>query len=709
MNDQIFALDIGTQSVTGMLLKKTNETFVVVDYCVKEHQARSMLDGQIHNVVAVSEVIEAVRNEMEMKHGPLHKVCVAAAGRALITTEAKATILLNERPITDEEAVKHLELSAVQAAQQKLASSDKNNDFMNYYCVGYSVLHYKLDDELIGSFIDQSGNEATVEIIATFLPKIVVESLLAALERAKLKMEALTLEPIAAIRVLIPPSMRRLNVALIDIGAGTSDIAITDKGTVVAYGMVPVAGDEVTEAISDHYLLDFPIAEQTKRTLVNKGVADVEDILGLKTTVTYEDLIKDISDDVERIADSLAEEIINLNAKPPKAVMLVGGGSLTPGITKALANKLQLPENRVAVRGIDAIQNLQKDDQLPAGPEFVTPIGIAIAAKQNPVHYITVKVNGNSVRMFEMKKLTIGDCLIQAGIELKKMYGKPGLAAMIRVNGKELTLRGGYGGSPTIHLNGELNTVDGFIKDGDEITVTKGIDGKNPHYTVKQLIGEVPNSTIFFNGEPYELKTAYFVNGQQAPDSYIVKDRDNVTFQAPNTIADFLKEMNIDQDELVNEFTVFVNNKRVDLQLGKAQLMLNGQQAPITAPLKHQDEIAFSSSKQPKLIDLLKQINESYWDSLTVTFNGEPVVLKRERATITRNNEQLQAESPLQPNDRITLKERTLHPFIFQDIFRFVEIDLTNANGQYELYRNNAKATFFEELNQGDELNILWN
>ena len=77
-------------------------------------------------------------------------------------------------------------------------------------------------------------------------------------------MEALTLEPIAAINVLIPPSMRRLNVALVDIGAGTSDIAITDAGTVIAYGMVPIAGDEVTEAISDHYLLDFPIGRKSK-------------------------------------------------------------------------------------------------------------------------------------------------------------------------------------------------------------------------------------------------------------------------------------------------------------------------------------------------------------------------------------------------------------------------------------------------------------
>ncbi|MGM8365864.1 cell division protein FtsA [Virgibacillus sp. W0181] len=708
MTELIFALDIGTQSVTGILLEKTNEKFRVVDYCVKEHQKRSMLDGQIHHVVGVSQVIEEVKSELEKRHGSLYKVCVAAAGRSLKTTQAEASIQLNQQPITDDETVKHLELSAVQIAQQQLASEEKNNDFMNYYCVGYSVLHYKLDQEEIGSFIDQTGNTATVEIIATFLPKIVVESLLAALDRANLKMEALTLEPIAAIRVLIPPSMRRLNVALIDIGAGTSDIAITDKGTVVAYGMVPIAGDEVTEAISDHYLLDFPMAEKTKRQLVNDREAVVEDILGMRTTVTYEDLIQAISEHVEKIAHALAEEIFNLNAKSPKAVMLVGGGSLTPEITKALASKLQLPKNRVAVRGIDAIQSLEKDDRIPEGPEFVTPIGIAIAAKQNPVHYISVKVNNKPVRMFEMKQLTIGDCLIQAGIELRKLYGKPGLASIIRVNGKELTLPGEYGQAPSIHLNGEVRTADSLIENGDEIQVAKGADGKSPTFTINQLTGDMPPNIIYFKDTPYKLKTKYIVNGQAASGDYTVQDRDEIYFYTPKSIEDFFALINKDKDEFSNDFVVYVNSKEVHVQVGKAQLLLNGKQVPITESIKHQDRLTISPSKQPTVIDVLDQINKSYWDTLSITFNGKPVTLKREKQIVTRNSHTLHADSILQHNDQIKVNSRSLEPFIFQDVFRFVDLDLTNASGKYQLYKNNEATTFYEKLAQGDQLAIRW-
>ncbi|SDH72946.1 cell division FtsA domain-containing protein [Alteribacillus bidgolensis] len=86
--------------------------------------------------------------------------------------------------------------------------------------------------------------------------------------------------------------MRRLNIALVDIGAGTSDIAITDLGTVTAYGMVPVAGVEVTESLSDHFLLDFPDAEIVKKELTTEKEINIIDILGMETTNSYEEVLQ---------------------------------------------------------------------------------------------------------------------------------------------------------------------------------------------------------------------------------------------------------------------------------------------------------------------------------------------------------------------------------------------------------------------------------
>src|SRR5690625_3460213 len=122
MSDRIFALDIGTRSVVGLLMEKVGANYEIVDYCVKEHAERSMLDGQIHNIVAVSDTIQQVKVRLEQdNHCSLDKVCVAAAGRALKTKRISASKNINLQPFLTEEDVSFLELEAVQKVQKELA------------------------------------------------------------------------------------------------------------------------------------------------------------------------------------------------------------------------------------------------------------------------------------------------------------------------------------------------------------------------------------------------------------------------------------------------------------------------------------------------------------------------------------------------------------------------------------------------------------
>src|SRR5690625_1300116 len=144
MEGPVFALDIGTQSVTGILLNNQSEYYEIIDFCTRLHKERTMLDGQIQHVAEVAELISEVKSELEEKHGTLTDVCVAAAGRALKTISAQQSIDITEKRLTTEEEIRHLELSAVQQALSMLTEEDTKK-FSDYHCVGYSVLHYKLD------------------------------------------------------------------------------------------------------------------------------------------------------------------------------------------------------------------------------------------------------------------------------------------------------------------------------------------------------------------------------------------------------------------------------------------------------------------------------------------------------------------------------------------------------------------------------------
>ncbi|MDQ0160148.1 cell division protein FtsA [Alkalibacillus salilacus] len=707
---RLFALDIGTRSVVGIILEKDDDIYHVVDMVSREHKERSMVDGQIHNVMAVSDVIKTVKEELEIKHGPLTHVCVAAAGRALKTEQSRMSISIAEQPIMSNEDIFHLELAAVQQAQYQLAEKQADNHSTQYYCVGYSVTHYYLDDQSIGSLIDQQGEEATVDIIATFLPKVVVESLLAALQRADLEMEALTLEPIAAIQVLIPQSMRKLNVALVDVGAGTSDIAITKDGTVVAYGMVPKAGDEITEAISQEYLLDFHQAEQAKRQLIEQKTMEVEDILGFTTNVSVADVTRQISSTIGNLARSICDQILSLNKESPQAVMLVGGGSLTPSLTDYIADTLQLPANRVAVRDIDAIKNLKGHEQLPHSPEFVTPIGIAIAAKQSPVHYISVTVNHRMVRLFDVKQLTIGDCLLAAGLEIKKLYGKPGMGLFITFNDKPVTLPGTYGEAPTIKINGEVASLQDHIQHGDDIEVFPGKDGETPTYTIESLTGSIEYLTVFIHDQTVEVQPTIKLNGELTDITNLLNDGDHIYYQSHHTVSSVLEQnTQLDLSKVQKPFDININGETMQIFPEQMTIYQNDLKTKLSNPIQHHDRLSYTLNESIQIEDLLTYLDNGPTAGITVFYENKPVELQPTSFNMTKNGVTCDRQTLVYPNDIVTIEKPAQQSFIFQDLFRFIELNVSEISGKrFKLYRNQEPVGFSEPIQDGDQLSIEW-
>ncbi len=670
-----------------------------------------MLDGQIHDVPAVSEVIASIKGQLEKRHGPLHKVCVAAAGRALKTETSLSAVNIKGKPLLQKNDILHLELSAVQHAQALAAEQENDTKSYHYYCVGYSVLYYRLDGEEIGSLIDQQGDEASVEIIATFLPRVVVDSLIAALTRADLEMEALTLEPIAAINVLIPESMRRLNVALVDIGAGTSDIAITNTGTVIAYGMVPTAGDEITEAISNELLLDFPLAEQAKRELQSQGEITVTDILGFETNIPSHEVIEKITPAVSRLSGEISKEILRLNnGKPPQAVMLVGGGSLTPELPGQLASSLQLPPNRVAVRGVEAIQNITISDEVTKGPELVTPIGIAIAAKQTPVQYVTAHVNGQPVRLFEVKDLTVGDCILAAGLKVSKWHGIPGGGLFVSVNGQDISLPGGHGQPPIIEKNGQLTELDEVIKNNDHISVLKGKDGYPPQVTIGDLVDSSSSKEIVVDGKTYTLTPNVYRNNVRVSLDEVIHDRDSIRIEFIDTLLDGLTYLEYDKwIENTKPYRISMNGKDTFFPSFSGKLYLNGVEAKLSSKVQQGDTVSFKPAHTPTIHEILIKKQLAPGSRIHITFNGQEVELKKDSSRILRNGIRLEMDDPVFPGDSIEMEEQPTSAFIFQDLFNAVEISMpSHSNGHFVLLKNGIETTFYEEIQQGDALEIVW-
>ena len=123
-NNLLFALDIGTRSVIGLVGENKDGSIELLATERREHHTRAMLDGQIHDVPEVASVLAEVKKSLETKHGPLRRVSVAAAGRALCTIRSCGELDVSSRGILAASDERTLELTAIQAAQQQLAASN---------------------------------------------------------------------------------------------------------------------------------------------------------------------------------------------------------------------------------------------------------------------------------------------------------------------------------------------------------------------------------------------------------------------------------------------------------------------------------------------------------------------------------------------------------------------------------------------------------
>ncbi|MBP2645245.1 MAG: ftsA 1 [Firmicutes bacterium] len=702
----IFALDIGTRSVVGLAGEKTGNTIKVLAMERQEHSTRAMLDGQIHDVPEVAQVLSAVTTRLQETVGPLKKVSVAAAGRALCTLRAEAEIDAASRGMLTADDERSLELAAIQTAQHRLATGKEVDDPTNYYCVGHSIVRFTLDGNPIKSLIGQRGKIAALEVIATFLPRQVIDSLQSAIESVGLEMGTLTLEPIAAINVLIPPTMRHLNLALVDVGAGTSDVAITKDGSVIGFGMVPCAGDEITEALSQAYLLDFNVAEILKRNLIGKQPKiAVSDVLGQTQQIDCSEIIGQIQPAVNELAQAIATQIITLNAEAPQAVLLVGGGSLTPGLPEAVANALNIPSTRVAIRQPDAVSGLEEIPPELCAPDGVTPLGILKLASSQSLNFMNVTVNNQHLHLFNLGKLTVADALLTAGIEIRSLHGRPGMGITVTVNGQKKFLPGSMGQSGCITVNDEAATFNDLLTEGDIIVIKKGTDGLSPSCILKDVVDIPTPLSVVVNGNTHSIPPTIQIDGKAAPPETLLSDRCQVLCQLPSTLREVLAHCGLSVEPRNHQYKVN-GVKRSYRQW--SDFILNGEKAALTDQVQENDTITVQNVPLPTFADLLGTSNEEN-TYCVVTFNGIQCKLPLRRHSLTVNGKPAFLTDTATPNSVIEFTTNEIQPIISDVLLasRFDPRQLGKAAAKITVLINKKPAEYITPVKNGDSIEIV--
>lgn len=722
--NNVFGLDIGTRNVVGTVGYRTEDgSFVVEAQYVTQHETRSMLDGQIHDIGKVARTIEKVKNELEAQLGqPLTEVCIAAAGRVLKTVTTHVEYTYAEESVVTGEDIHTLDLLGIEEAQNIL--NERNDTKYKFYCVGYSVMKYYLNDELFISIEDHKAKKIGEDIIVTFLPEDVVDGLYSAVSQAGMSVANMTLEPIAAINVAIPENFRMLNIALVDVGAGTSDISITKEGSIVAYGMIPNAGDELTEIIVQQYLVDFQTAEKMKLASTVEDEVTYEDIMSISHTIPSKEIWELVAPAVERVTNEVATRIKELNGdKTVSACFVVGGGGKIHGFTEMLAKHLDLPEERVALRGEEVLKKVTfEQEDIKKDPLLVTPIGICLNYYEQKNNFIMVRFNGERIKLYDNNRLTIVDAALQAGFPNDQLFPKRGMPINFTVNGSARIARGEAGEAAEVLMNGEPANINTPLEPNSEITIKPSTAGDNAVYTIGQL-PEYQEATIafFINGQHVICPKFVEVNGTLEPESYEIKEGDvieTINYYTVSQIAEFM-DMEIDPDHeiLVNNRkagldTLVYENFSIDwtpLSFGVAPMNENRYNA--TESISEETPDA-EETEAP----LTEENEEQTEPAAEETVSSEPAKEPEKEKTEAVKEPEKEPEAKAPENTvcvvnvngepiELTGKES----YIFVDVFDRITFDLNAGNGRaIATVINGVDAEFSQQLHDGDKIEIYW-
>lgn len=708
--DYIFALDIGTRTLIGVLMVKEGEEYEVLTSRVICHSTRAMMDGQIHNIQEVANRCSSLITDIEEESGlKIKKVALAAAGRALETVEVTGEIDFNQKKTITAEDVNALEFSAIQKAQEKVVKRSDKDSKSDYHFVGYSVREFRLDDMFLTDLYQQRGSNIQADLIVTFLPQVVVDSLLAVINELGLEVAGLTLEPIAASKVVIPRDMYNFNLALVDIGAGTADIAVTKSGSMIGYGMVPVAGDEITEKIAENYLIDYHSAEDIKCRLATADKFEVKNAIGMITEIQQDDVRGVISGQIESMAGMIAEEILKINNEPPKAVICIGGGSLTPGFTEKLAEILNLPPGRVGIRDADDLRNIKGKVKDIAGTQTITPIGIGIVADQNrdKTIFTRVSVNDEDVRLFSLQQPLVRDALISASVDPKSIQGRPGKGITCTVNGELKTIPGEFGSPGYVKLNGEEVELSQELKNGDVIEFKSGRKGRDARARIRDLVSDdlLEEKTIRYQGENISIEPEIKVDGSKVEPVLRVEDGMEIELLPVKTVGQAVRNL-LELDYIPEQDYIKVNIAGEDKFLPKSEWFITDGSRPLdlSSPLKPNQNIEIKRvGKVETVADLIDYLDFEK-NKTELIFNGNRLELDNEITTIKINGDKVNSNYKVKNGDSIDFYKKDLTVDQTLDMINYNLSDNMKENARVLI--NGEEGEFKDRLKSGDRIKL---
>ena len=342
--DLLVGLDIGTSKVVAIVAELHADGEIEV-IGTGQHESNGLKKGVVVDIEKTVASIQAALEEAEITSGnKIQQVVTGIAGSHIRSFNSIGMVAIKDKEVTEADVAR-----VIETAKAVAIPTDQQ------------ILHVLPQEFIIDGQEDirepvgMSGVRLDVKVHVVTGAVSAVQNIIKCVRRCGLAVQDLILQPLASANAVLTHDEKELGVALVDIGGGTTDIAVFVGGSIRHSAVIPVAGDQITN--------DIAMALRTP-------TADAEEIK-LRHGLVIEPRVEELFQMVQQtIRESGYEESLS------SGIVLTGGSSLLPGMAE-LAEDIFLKPVRV---GAPAYSGSLSD--VVRTPRYATAMGLLEEARQ---------------------------------------------------------------------------------------------------------------------------------------------------------------------------------------------------------------------------------------------------------------------------------------------------------------------------------------
>jgi cell division protein FtsA len=367
----LVGLDIGTTKICAIVGELTDDGIDIIG--IGSHPSKGLRKGVVVNIETTVQSIQRAIDEAEAMAGTeITHVYTGIAGGHIKSFGGRGVVALKDREVKEADVARVIE-------QAKTVNIPVDREVIHVLPQEFIVDDQSGIREPLG--MTGARLEAKVHIVTGAVAS--AQNIIKCANRAGLNVADIVLQPLASSEAVLTEEEKELGVCLVDIGGGTTDIAIFQNGSIVHTAVIALGGHNLTNDIAVGLRTPTEHAERIKQrhgcaltSMVDKGeMIEVPSVGGREPRVMGRQILSEILEPrVEEIFQLVHHEVERngFSELLTSGVVITGGSTLLPGMTELAEEIMGVPVRRGVPRGIGGLVDVVKS------PVYATGVGLVV-------------------------------------------------------------------------------------------------------------------------------------------------------------------------------------------------------------------------------------------------------------------------------------------------------------------------------------------